>query len=222
MMRARDGHTATLLPDGSVLVTGGESQTCDGNEYCFFSGTESSAELYDPVKGAFADAGKMMAPREWHTATLLNSGDVLLTGGLAYGGIGIYYGSTTSAELYHPASVFSPPMLFSVAGDGLGQGAIWHATTGTVTGRRTRRRLVRFCRCMCSVLLWGSHPAPSRCRRPASRRPIFPGAAPGYSLPRTSGCRVMLRRELPSWFTLRISAGRAMKSPSPCGDLGYG
>ena len=132
MIRPRAGHTATLLADGSVLMAGGESQICVANNYCFFSGTESSAELYDPVRGAFTDAGNMMARREWHTATLLNSGDVLLTGGVAFGGIGIYYGSTASAELYHPASVSSPPALFSLAGDGQGQGAIWHSATGQV------------------------------------------------------------------------------------------
>jgi hypothetical protein len=131
MIRARDGHTATLLPDGSVLMAGGESQICDGN-YCYFSATESSAEFYDPVKGAFTSAGNMMAHREWHTATVLSSGDVLITGGMAYGGIGMYYGSTASAELYHPASVSSPPALFSVSEDGQGQGAIWHATTGEI------------------------------------------------------------------------------------------
>jgi hypothetical protein len=132
MIRARDGHTATLLPDGSVLMAGGESQICDANNYCYFSGTESSAELYDPVKGAFTSAGNMMARREWHTATVLSSGDVLITGGMAYGGIGMFYGSTASAELYHPASVSSSPALFSVSEDGQGQGAIWHATTGEI------------------------------------------------------------------------------------------
>jgi hypothetical protein len=53
------------------------------SEGCWFSGTESSAEVYDPVKGVFTDAGNMTAPREWHTVTLLNSGDVLLAGGAA-------------------------------------------------------------------------------------------------------------------------------------------
>src|SRR5580704_2537171 len=67
---------------------------------CWFSGTESSAELYDPVKGVFTDAGNMTAPREFQTATLLNSGDVLLAGGAASENAG--YGTTASAELHYP------------------------------------------------------------------------------------------------------------------------
>ena len=57
---------------------------------------------------------------------------MLITGGMAYGGIGMYYGGTASAELYHPASVSPPPTLFSVSEDGQGQGAIWHATNGEI------------------------------------------------------------------------------------------
>jgi uncharacterized protein (TIGR03437 family) len=36
----------------------------------------------------------------------------------------------SSAELYHPALPVSAPLLFSLSGDGRGQGAIWHAATG--------------------------------------------------------------------------------------------
>jgi hypothetical protein len=138
MAKARSGHTATLLPDGTLLAAGGESQTCYSNgtsEGCFYSGTTSSAEVYDPVKGVFTDAGNMMAPREFHTATLLNSGDVLLAGGAASENAG--NGSTASAELYHPLSPSPPPALFSLTGDGRGQGAIWHASTGQLASPQT-------------------------------------------------------------------------------------
>ncbi|WP_235216819.1 kelch repeat-containing protein, partial [Archangium violaceum] len=67
---ARSGHTATLLPDGRVLVTGGTH-----------SGTEqSSAEVYDPATGLWSAAGTMAMPRAGHTATLLPDGQVLITG----------------------------------------------------------------------------------------------------------------------------------------------
>jgi len=136
MTVARDGHTATLLPDGTVLMAGGESQTCSGNG-CWFSGSDGTAELYDPAKGAFATAGSMTQPREWQTATLLNNGDVLIAGGLEYGGIGIFNGSFATAELYHPASPVPAPSLFSILGDGQGQGAIWHAETGLIASSQT-------------------------------------------------------------------------------------
>src|SRR5262249_49084571 len=55
-----------------------------------------------PSSGAWTPAGSMMAPREVHTATLLNDGTVLIAGGVSYGGIGVFNGGTGSAELYVP------------------------------------------------------------------------------------------------------------------------
>src|SRR6266480_340416 len=55
---ARNGHTATLLPNGKVLVAGG------GN---------NSAELYDPVSGTWSATGSFATARTFHTATLLLS-----------------------------------------------------------------------------------------------------------------------------------------------------
>jgi hypothetical protein len=129
MTAARNNHTATLFPDGAALVAGGESQSCSSNG-CWFDGTIPSAELYNPVQGAFVLAGDMTVNRAGHTATLLNNGDVLLTGGYAYAGIGMYTGDLASAELYHPASPSSAPALFSMSGNGTRQGAVWHAATG--------------------------------------------------------------------------------------------
>jgi Galactose oxidase, central domain len=136
MLRPREDHTATLLPDGTVLMTGGESQNCDGNS-CFFSGSESSMELYDPVKGTFSSAGYMFFPRVFHTATLLNTGDVLITGGQAWGGFDLNYGSLASTDVYHPAIVSPPPALFPLDGSGQGQGAIWNASTGQAAASQT-------------------------------------------------------------------------------------
>jgi large repetitive protein len=97
MTRVRDNHTATLLADGTVLITGGESE--DGG---YFSGTEASAEIYNPVTGTFAATGNMVSRRGGHTATLLTSGKVLITGGYFYGGIGISSCCFADAELYTP------------------------------------------------------------------------------------------------------------------------
>jgi len=85
---ARYWHTATLLPTGQVLIAGGEQ-----SDSAFLSGALSSAELYDPVAGTFTATGNMVTARYRPTATLLSSGDLLMTGGSS---------EASSAELYDP------------------------------------------------------------------------------------------------------------------------
>jgi hypothetical protein len=106
MARVRDNHRATLLRDGTVLITGGESVSCDGPR-CTFFGTVSSAEVYNSRTGIFTAAGNMMEPRAGHTSTLLLNGDVLITGGYSYAGIGMGSCCFKDAELYKPIS--KPP-----------------------------------------------------------------------------------------------------------------
>jgi hypothetical protein len=112
MTRARDNHTATLLRDGTVLTAGGESQEGFGNGAWIFSGTTKSAESYDPSTRGFTSVGDMTERRAGHTATLLNDGRVLITGGYGYAGIGAYLGSFASAEIYTPAVL---PQVLSVS-----------------------------------------------------------------------------------------------------------
>ena len=88
---ARIGHTATLLLNGKVLVTGG---TGAGT-----AGTLSSSELYDPTTGNWSATGSLTNPRTWHTATLLPSGKVLVTGGVSQ-----YSTNLSISELYDPAT----------------------------------------------------------------------------------------------------------------------
>ena len=68
----REAHTATLLPNGMVLVAGG-----DVSSHTY----SSSAELYDPASGTWTATGNLNTAREFHTATLLPSGMVLVNGG---------------------------------------------------------------------------------------------------------------------------------------------
>src|SRR4051794_33219221 len=67
----RVNHTATLLPNGKVLVVGGS-----GN-----SGVTSGAELYDPALGTWTITASLQTKRYLHSATLLPNGKVLVAGG---------------------------------------------------------------------------------------------------------------------------------------------
>ena len=78
MTRARDNHAAALLPDGRVLITGGESHECS-TRGCVFSGTEASSEIFDPSSGSFTAVEAMSARRA--TSPPLANGTVLVTGG---------------------------------------------------------------------------------------------------------------------------------------------
>jgi hypothetical protein len=120
--------SSTLLPDGTALFRGGELNACTPG-FCQFDGSSATAEIYDANAGTFAAAGLMATRRELHTATVLNDGTVLIAGGVSYGGIGLYYGSQDSAEIYHPAIVVPLAALLSLSSDGKGQGAIQHAGT---------------------------------------------------------------------------------------------
>ncbi|MFC1727828.1 kelch repeat-containing protein, partial [Patescibacteria group bacterium] len=89
----RQNHTATLLNDGKVLVAGG-----DGS-----SDTFSSAQLYDPSTGTWANTGNLIGgatngARNLHTATLLDDGKVLVSGGLSGAS------ALSSAQIYDPAT----------------------------------------------------------------------------------------------------------------------
>ena len=102
----RMDHTATLLANGEVLVTGGTNNS---------TGYLSSAELYSPSTGTWTLTANMTAPRDGHDAVLLHNGRVLVAGGI--NASLSQCGTLASAELYDPAT------------------GTWSATGSMTTGR---------------------------------------------------------------------------------------
>jgi prolyl-tRNA editing enzyme YbaK/EbsC (Cys-tRNA(Pro) deacylase) len=143
MAVARGSHTATLLADGRVLITGGTD-----------IGTRSlaSAELYDPKTGTFSATGLMTAARTFHEATLLADGRVLVTGGDPAGwsydgpflasaeiydpktGAFAATGQLATARTYHTATLLADGRVLVAAGYGdlgpLASAETYHPATG--------------------------------------------------------------------------------------------
>ena len=89
MIQARADHTATLLADGRVLIAGGTNGTAP----------MATAEIFDPVRGNFAETGRMMDGRWFHTATILPGGRVLVAGG-----VGANNKPLAEAEIFDPST----------------------------------------------------------------------------------------------------------------------
>jgi hypothetical protein len=102
MKYARRHLNATILPDGSVLATGGSS--APGNDA---SGAVFAAEMWDPVSGQWTEMASMQVSRLYHsTALLLPDGRVLSGGG---GQPKAINGGTNNSNV----ELFSPPYLFN-------------------------------------------------------------------------------------------------------------
>ena len=86
----RMGHTATRLPNGKVLVAGGDTK--------FFGGQTNGAELYDRATGTWTITGNLSTVRSAHTATLLPDGKVLFAGGWSG------FSPISDAQLYDPTT----------------------------------------------------------------------------------------------------------------------
>jgi hypothetical protein len=90
MTTARRNHTATLLRNGQVLVTGG----MDGSGVL-----QNTAEVYDATTGIWSQVGSMAVARAYHSATPLPDGKILVAGG----GDADWQGSASS-ELFNPVT----------------------------------------------------------------------------------------------------------------------
>ena len=89
----RLGHSATLMANGEVLVTGGLAEV-EGNKRII-----AKVEIYNPKDGSWRLVSDMTMPREKHKAVLLNNGKVLVIGS---DNEEQYVRGVTTAELYDP------------------------------------------------------------------------------------------------------------------------
>ena len=92
MSTPRVSHTATLMPNGTVLIVGGQTN---------FAGTTlASCEIFDPALNNFSTPCANLAfGRAGHTSTLLHTGRVFIAGG--YGTNSLF---TVTTELYNFAT----------------------------------------------------------------------------------------------------------------------
>lgn len=103
MATARKHHTASLLPDGRVLVAGGMDVT---------GAALNTTEIWDPATGLWSPGPAMAVARAWHTATTLSSGRILIVGG--YTSVGVY--ANTSVEFNGASNTFINPATTAGAG----------------------------------------------------------------------------------------------------------
>ena len=114
MSTPREGHSATMLRDGRVLIVGGSPNGVQ---------TLGSAEIYDPSSGGFSPTGHLNQPRVAHVAALLGAGKVLIAGG-GRGGMPGGYISYDTAEVYDPATRSFTAMGAHMKGDRVGAAAV--------------------------------------------------------------------------------------------------
>jgi hypothetical protein len=109
----RVGHQGTVLRDGCVLVTGGDSPGRPARAP-FRAGSLDTAELYDPATGVWTPVADMPGGRIRHRGVLLPTGRVLVLGGTS--------GPTYNAGFPH-AMTYDP------------DSGVWTTTGGLTVGR---------------------------------------------------------------------------------------
>ena len=110
MASGRRQHNLTVLADGSVLATGGNTS---GAPLVDLANGAYTAERWDPATGTWTTMAAEQATRQYHsTALLLPDGRVLSSGG------GICGTCDAVGYLAKNAQVFTPPYLFKADGSG--------------------------------------------------------------------------------------------------------
>jgi hypothetical protein len=180
MTVARMGHTATLLAGGTVLVTGGADS---------MSNVVSSAEIYDPISGTFHAIASMTTAREWHTATTLGDDRVLIVGGVKGGSsLGIF--AVATAEIYdpgtsrftatgpmktarysHTATLLNTGQVVVAGGVGTNSLEVYWPDTGRFTNWQTTFGSVSAAASLSDRILLTGNPPALYCSWPASQSP---------------------------------------------------
>ena len=121
MSRPRRQHNATILPDGTVLITGGLS----GPGFSDETQAVLTAELWNPTSNTFEVKASMKTPRLYHSVALLLPDGRVFTGGTGRGG---------DTKPHQDAEIYSPPYLFGPDGQPAKRPSIdkapksvWHA-----------------------------------------------------------------------------------------------
>jgi hypothetical protein len=110
MAFGRRQHNLTVLADGTVLATGGNSS---GASLVDLNAGVYAGELWNPVTGTWKTLAAMQVTRQYHsTALLLPDGRVLSAGG------GICGTCDSVGYLAKNAEIYSPPYLFAPDGSG--------------------------------------------------------------------------------------------------------
>jgi large repetitive protein len=97
---SRYAHSAALLPDGRVLIIGGET-----TEPLPDTDQVTTVEIYDPATGQFSDFGQLIDGRGFHALVALNNGKYLVAGG-----------KTQSSYPAYTTEIFDPMTRTSSAG----------------------------------------------------------------------------------------------------------
>jgi N-acetylneuraminic acid mutarotase len=138
MSTGRFGHTATLLPNGRVLVAGGLGPWVPSFGPTRTSSPQASAEIYDSTSGGFIVISSMTFARTGHTATLLTNGKVLVAGGGTGGpelfdsALGVWSptGALLTNRSNHTATLLANGKVL-VAGGGVASAELYDPSVGT-------------------------------------------------------------------------------------------
>ncbi|KAL8772295.1 MAG: hypothetical protein Q9209_002507 [Squamulea sp. 1 TL-2023] len=121
---ARAFHNSVVMPDGKVLVVGGESYPIPFSD----NTATNTPELFNPATSSFTSVNPLAVPRTYHSFALLLPDATIISGG---GGLcGACTTNHPNAQIYSPAYLFkadgtkaSRPLINSVSTTNVAVGA---------------------------------------------------------------------------------------------------